>query len=91
MVFSLSFLYPHPTDINNLCGWGDGIGPKHSQHSNNPTVIFFVLLLAEKNICFETDGLMYRDSPANDEDTKKLSDCKSFTAQLPNIFTFYSN
>lgn len=46
-LFFIPSLSTHPTDINNLCGWGDGIGPKHSRHSNNPTLIF-VLLYAEK-------------------------------------------
>lgn len=62
MVFSLSFLYPHPTDINNLYDWGDGIGPKHSQHSNNPAVIFFlVLILAETDILIEMDCFGKKD------------------------------
>lgn len=56
MVFSLSFLYPHPTDINNLCGWGDGIGPKHSQHSNNLTVIFLYFFWLKKTFALKLMG-----------------------------------
>lgn len=40
MGFSLSFPYPHPTDVNNLRDGGDGKGTKQPQHSNNLTVIF---------------------------------------------------